>query len=213
MTKGRIVSIIGLLFFLVGLPYGSYIYLKKGYDYQKEAIKDLRKDVQLTLPGSLVHLAGQHPGTDLSSSMYIIGLLPASAGNKLPQYGEVLAKLHEQFDIPTNIHFWSVFEDRDSAFVANFTQFHTIPQDTAQLVYWAASPDGFADFVTQLGITDEEKANLPGGLLVLVDESLFIRRAYALTDDAMVKQLVERIAMLLPDRSKPKPELRRETEK
>lgn len=213
MTKGRIISIIGLSFFLIGLPYGSYVYLKKGYDYQKEAVKGLRKEVQLRPPTSLVHLSGQHPGADISGSMYIIGLMPAIAGNQMPQYGEVLAKLHEQFDIPANIHFWTVFEGRDSTFVSDFTRFHNIPQDTAQLVYWTADEPDFNAFVDQLALTDEERTALPGGLFVMVDESLFIRRAYALRDAAMIRQMVERIAMLLPDRSKPKPELRRETEK
>ena len=49
-TSRKVLTTIALFMFLVGLPLGSYVYLKKGYEYQKEAMRDLRKENQMTLP-------------------------------------------------------------------------------------------------------------------------------------------------------------------
>lgn len=207
----RIIITAGLLLFLVGMPMVSYIYLKKGYDYQKEALSDLRKSHQLTQYGQLSLLDGKQPASDLSENMYILGLLPNTANTNFPRYGEVLSALHEQFDVPENINFWTVFEDKDSNFVANYQTKHQLPKDTSQLKYWTSTEKSYNSFVNQLGLTTEEQSQLKDGLLVLVDDSLYVRRAYRLAEPE-VKVLVERIAILLPERQKPKPELRRKEE-
>lgn len=207
----RVIITAGLLLFLVGMPMVSYIYLKKGYDYQKEALSDLRKSHQMKEHGQLRLLDGVLPAKDLSDNMYVLGMMPNTANPNFPRYGEVLSALHEQFDLPENIKFWTVFENKDSNFVANYQASHQLPKDTSQLQYWTAAERGYGSFVAQLGLLEKEQASLKEGLLVLVDDSLYVRRAYQLNEDD-VKLLVERIAILLPERKKPKPELRRKEE-
>ena len=56
--SGKIFTAIMLFMFLVGLPIGSYIYLKKGYDYQKAAMRDLRKEHRMNTPPALTMLDG-----------------------------------------------------------------------------------------------------------------------------------------------------------
>ncbi|MEZ4987650.1 MAG: hypothetical protein R2795_21915 [Saprospiraceae bacterium] len=211
--RGRIWSILGLLFFLIGLPYGSYVYLKKGYDYQKDALSQLRKDQLLPAPTGLSLLWGEAPASQEEGTMHIVGLLPASAGNRLPDYGNLLQRLHQQFDAPANIEFWTILESKDSAFVSDYRQFHALPVDTAQLLFWTASPEAMSNYSAALQLTEEEKAYYPEGIIVLTDIQGYVRKAYRLDDEAEVKQLVGLIAMLLPERKKEKPVVRREAER
>jgi hypothetical protein len=207
---GRVASILALTFFLVILPLGSYIYLKKGYEYQKEAMKDLRKEQRLTDLTGLSLLDGQMPKMETGESYYLIGLLPTSADPE--KYASVLKKLHEQFDIPENLELWTLFEDGDSAQVAAFQKNYEIPVDTAQLLYWGGNQENFDRFVAQMALVPREKASLKDGLIVLLDDSLYIRQAYPYQEEQVLQRLVERTAILLPERNKPKPELRREAE-
>jgi hypothetical protein len=207
---GRIASILALTFFLIVLPLGSYIYLKKGYEYQKEAMKDLRKEQRLTDIAGLRLLNGQMPELEIGESFYLIGLLPTSADPE--KYANVLKKLHAQFDIPENLELWTLFANGDSAQVAAFQEEYELPVDTAQLVYWGSSQESFDRFIAQMALIPEEKSELKDGLIVLLDDSLYIRQAYPYTDEQVLQRLVERTAILLPERQKPKPELRREAE-
>lgn len=207
---GRILSILGLFFFLIFLPLGSYIYLKKGYDYQKEAMKDLRKEQRMTDLAGLELLDGQAPLLEIGESFYLMGLVPASADQA--KYADVLKRLHTQFDIPSNIEFWTLFAGGDKTRVNVFQTEYEMPIDTAQLLYWGATPESFNTFVNSLALRKEEQEALPDGLLVLLDDSLYVRQAYPITDELALQQLVERTAILLPERDKPKPELRREAE-
>lgn len=208
----RIFTALALLLLLVVFPLGSYIYLKKGYDYHKEAIKDLRKTHRMTTSGQLELLDGEVAEGEMMGSMYLLGVLPQSANPQFPRYGEILVRLHDQFDESENLQIWSVFEQQDSTFAANFQLNHELPNDSTQLLYWTAAERGWDSFVAQLGLLEEERATLSEGAFVLVDDSLYVRRAYALTDDEQVRQLVERTAILIPERGKPKPEVVRQQE-
>ncbi|WP_020534091.1 hypothetical protein [Lewinella cohaerens] len=207
---GRLSSILGLTFFLIILPLGSYIYLSKGYEYQKEAMKDLRKEQRLTDLTGLQLLAGQMPKMEIGESFYLFGLLPTSADRE--KYASVLKKLHTQFDIPENLELWTLFADGDSVQVAAFQKDYEVPVDTAQLLYWGSNQESFDRLIAEIALVPEEKARLKEGLIVLLDDSLYIRQAYPYTDEQVLQRLVERTAILLPERDKPKPELRREAE-
>ena len=206
---GRILSSVVLSIFLVGMPIGSYIYLKKGYEYQKAAMKDLRKEHRMTFPPALTQLGGTSKLV-AGDDYHLIGLLPQGSGEEA--YGKVLFRLHEQFDIPENLLLWTVFESADTAQVARFHEAAKLPQDTSQLLYWSADPAQFSSFVDDLQLLSDEAASLQEGIIVLVDDSLYVRRAFPFQQEEAMQKLVERTAILLPERSKPKPELRRSPE-
>lgn len=205
----KIFTTIALSMFLVGLPLGSYIYLKKGYEYQKEAMRDLRKDNQMNLPAPLTLQDGSTEAKT-GDDYYLIGLLPK--GSQLEAYSAVLLRLHEQFDLPDNLLIWTVFEGDTAEPFQQFQRIAALPQDTSQLMYWTASSSDFATFVEDLQLQPDEKSRLDEGLIVLVDDSLYVRRAFPFIDEQAMQHLVERTAILLPERSKPKPELRPKAE-
>ncbi|MEM1217214.1 MAG: hypothetical protein AAGJ82_16075 [Bacteroidota bacterium] len=208
----RIFTALALFLFLVVFPLGSYLYLKKGYDYQKAALSDLRKTHRLTNYDQLQLLDGELAEGGLQGSMYLLGLMPSASQTEVSRYGKLLFKLHDQFNHADNLQIWSLFEQQDSAFTTNFQLQHELPNDSTQLLYWTAAERDWGGFLAQLGLTPEEESTLDKGAFVLVDDSLYVRRAYALADDEQIRQLVERTAILLPERGKPDPEVRRKQE-
>lgn len=201
-------SIIGLFFFLIVLPVGSYIYLKKGYDYQKKAMADLRKEHRLTGTVGLVQLGDSTASLRGGDMFYLLGLLPKDA--PLEPYKKTLQRLHHQFDEPTNLELWTVSEGAADRITGMMNS--EMPTDTAQLKYWTANGVAFNRLVDEMQLLAEERSQLNEGLMVLVDDSLYVRRAFSVQDEAALGRLVERVAILLPERGKPKPILRPEPE-
>ena len=209
--SGRILSVLGLSFFLIVLPLGSYIYLKKGYEYQKEAMKDLRKTQRLTDIAGLRLVSGAAPRLEVGASFHLLGLVPETADERA--YAALLKRLHDQFDKPENIQLWTISERADGTIATRYLETYAVPADTAQLTYLtAAEAGGFEAFVDRLALSPAELGALNGGLIVLMDDSLYVRQAYPIGDEEALRQLVERTAILLPERNKPEPVLRREPE-
>lgn len=208
-----IFQIIMLALFLVGLPLGSYIYLKKGYEYQKAAMSELSKDHQLPNLAQWQVVAGALPDT-LSDKMYLVGFLNPDRPESIALYGDALARLHEQFDTPKNIKMITLLTEGDSAWVAAFEDKYQL-EDPQQLIYLQPKlAEQFGLTATAFGMTEEEVSGLallPA--IAMVDDSLYVRRIYQVNQEEELKRLVEQTAILLPERSRPKPVLKRETEK
>ncbi len=202
-----------LAIILIGFPAGSWYYLSEGFKYQLAARDQLRKTDQLQTYEQLELIKGEIPET-LTGKMFVIALLPYSEKVDLKDFGHTLNQLHEQFDKPKNIQFWNVFEDRDSSFIQHFIEEANMKNDEEQLLYFKADKASFKGFVDQMGFTETEMADFGHfPQLVLVDDSLYIRRIFRSDIANEIKQLVEVTALLLPERSKPKARLVRESEK
>ena len=200
-----------LIILLVGFPLGSYLYLKKGYDYQKAALDDMRRTDRLTDASSLELVSGELPEVQQGVSR-IIGLLGTAPESMTDTYAATLRQLYEQFDELDNLQFWTVFGAVDSSRVAEFVKRSGLKEDETQLLYFR-SPE-YSNFVSQLKLSAEEAGYLRNHpLLVLVDDSLYVRRAFRADIPEEVRQLVERTAIVVPERSRPKPRIVRETEK
>jgi hypothetical protein len=173
----------------------------------------LRKIDQLPAPESLSLLKGELPET-LMGNMYVVALLPESDKVNFGNFASTFTDLHEQFNLPENIQFWTIFENRDSNFVSNFINENDIVEDDEQVLYFAADNGTFKTYTDQLGFNETElteRGMYPQ--FVLVDDSLYVRRVFRADMDNEIKQLVEVTAILLPERSKPKARVVRETEK
>ena len=147
---------------------------------------------------------------EIGEHLYLIGLIPTAGDPK--KYASVLKKLDTEFYMTINLEILTLFEDGDSTQIAAFQKDYEIPVDTAQLLYWGSNQESFDRLIERIALVPEEKAGLKEGLIVLLDDSLYIRQAYPYNDEEVLQRLVERTAILLPERNKPKPELRREAE-
>jgi len=213
VKKRTLWQMLMLAIILVGFPLGSWIYLTKGFNYQMAAREQLRKTDQIHLPNDLQMVKGERP-EKLMGSMYILALIPESEKVDFKSIGNTIARLHEQFDEPKNIQFWNVFENKDSSFIANFILESNIKDDDEQMLYFTAQPNEFLAFTDQLGFNETELTDR--GLypqFVMVDDSSYIRRVFRADMEDEIRQLVETTALLLPERSKPKARVVRETEK
>lgn len=211
-SKGRW-QLLLVLIVLLGFPAGSWYYLSKGFAYQMTARDQLRKTHQLQTPSQLKLLKGDMPEA-LAGNMFVIALLPNVENVNFEDFGHTLSLLHEQFDKPKNIQFWNVFESRDSSFVDHFIEEANLRNDDEQILYFGADQEAFKGFANQMGFNETELADFGRfPQLVLVDDSLYIRRVFRSDIETELKQLVEVTALLLPERSKPKARVVRETEK
>jgi hypothetical protein len=142
----------------------------------------------------------------------LIGLLGTAGEAQTDSYAATLRQLYEQFSELGNLQFWTVFGEVDSSRVQRFVARGDLPADEAQLLYFRSQD--YSSFVSQLALSAEEATQLRDHpLLVLVDDSLYVRRAFRADVPEDVRTLVERTAIVVPERSRPKPELVRETEK
>ena len=213
-SNGRRLIQFGLLaLILIGLPLGSYVYLKRGYDYQVAAMHDLRKDVSMPTLADWEVVYGEWPDT-LFGNMYLVGWLadPDNA-DATATYGQALERLHDQFDIPTNIGILTLLPRADSNWVANFIDTYHL-RDPAQVYFLSAGGEAFGQSTQSFGLTEEHRSTLATDPpLAIVDDSLYVRIAYRVTREEELKRLVEQTAILLPERTRKKPELRRTPEK
>lgn len=208
-----IFQILMLALFLIGLPLGSYIYLKKGYEYQKAAMSELSKEHQLPDLSQWQPIAGALPDT-LMEKMYLVGFLNPDRTESVALYGDALVRLHEQFDIPTNIKMITLLTAADSAWVEAFENEHQL-NDPKQLIYLQPKiAEQFNQTALAFGMTEEQVQGLAlMPAIAMVDDSLYVRKIYQVNQEDELKRLVEQTAILLPERSRPKPVLKRETEK
>jgi hypothetical protein len=128
-------------------------------------------------------------------------------------YGNALQRLHEQFDIPTNIGLLTLLSRPDTAWVTGFVDRYEL-HDPEQIYFLAKDEAALVESTLAFGLTEAERSNLAAEPpLAIVDDSLYVRIAYHVNREEELKRLVEQTAILLPDRSRKKPELRRTPEK
>lgn len=209
----RVIKVVLVLLILGGLPLGSYIYLKMGYDYQVAAMADLKKDVKMPALDGLSTVYGELPDS-LMDNMFLVGWLTDPENEVVvSRYGEALRRLHEQFDVPENIYLLTLLPQVDSAWIMQFTETYAL-RDPAQVVFMTGDPATLRRTADNFGLTDAQRRQLAAHPpLAIVDDSLYVRIAYQVTREEELRRLVEQTAILLPERSREKPRLKRNLEK
>lgn len=183
-----------LLLLLVGLPIGSWYYLQSGLEYRQSLLADL-KDYGKIPEFTLQTVQGEpFTNQDIAGRMVVASFLDFKDETLLTQFGEVLNKLHDQFD-----------ERNDVAFLMHLT-------DTT------ATNEAIEDFATTYALTDQWQCyflrgadatsiaqqiyktpqDTPFAYFALADTSNTVRRHYDVRQESEVKRLVEHIALILP---------------
>jgi hypothetical protein len=210
MKIKKIIQIAGLFLFIVGLPLGSYIYLKAGFDYHKEALDKLEDmgeipaDYTLSawdetefmpsqLDGNIVLTAEIRPGENA--------------------FQETLKRLCEQFEKSETAYFlFFLTSDVDSTFLWDaFLENNAFP-DFEQIRFFDLRNERNNRFWREiLGMSD--RCEGPCKTIAFVDSKRQIRQYYDISDGEQLKELVRISAIMLPKKKVEDPELRREKEK
>ncbi len=227
----RIIELTALALTLIVLPLGTYIYTSKGWDYFMEMKGELHEY------GPLPTFAFQDQSGEILETADVKGRLVVSAFMKLGDEKSNLmvsqmAKLYDQFKEKDVVVFlFYVLNPTTNAVstLEDFAQANGLTDEEQcffltgeQNKVAAILADGYK-WPTDYGKKDRENpyqlsASSTDGdsyypYVVLSDTSAVIRNYYAFEDNKAMGRLVEHIALMLPNRGKGKPVVRREEEK
>ena len=188
MAKKRNWTQIGiLLLFLVGFPVISYFYLKSGYDYRVDAMRELQEYAPLPMaPPADVWGDSLQAGRDI----VLLHFIDLENADQRDLIGKYMGEIHEQFDGVERVQFWAGFEPADSmqikAFLDNYKlrdpkQYHVLDR--------AYFTDDFA--FLEGGVTSKP-------FVMLSDTTGTIRNFYNLENGNELVRLVEHITYLMP---------------
>lgn len=203
-----------LLGMLVLLPLGSWLYMKKGYNYQKEAMSELRNYGQLS-PFLAQDFFQRKIGSDeLDGKLVLLNYYNSTkaADSRM----EMIEKLHEQFDDRTGVYFVNVGMSPGNKIEEQYALL-----DTNQ-VFFIPATDRPCFFLgqdilmpTNAGVSYQdsltfqpiEASTLPDfNYYVLLDTKGNIRNYYKADEPERMKRLVEHIALTMPRKAKGKTE-------
>jgi len=214
-TFSKTVQSIILLFFLVGLPFGSYYYLKTGFEYRKEAIDQLQDY------GNVPEFTLRTQTGDLLSTEQLRGrLIVVNFAEKadLQQKSTALerfARMNAQFDNSAKVLFVSNIVDADStdrAFLAQQAEDFDIRVERGWFLLYDDA--GQMQAIVEKYPKPQQSDLAKQSYAMLVDSSLVVRNFYSLEDEAAVQELVTHTAMIIPrDKDREDIVFKRQTEK
>lgn len=199
-------QLVMLLLILVGLPFGSYVYLKKGYDYRKDMMSNMKDMGPLPTPPGAVAW-GNLPDS-LSGNLLLVGKFNPADPAQTKGYAKELEKLYTQFDSVATIKFLSVLpaSQVDSVWVDAFIEGCKIT-DKSQVFILRADDAAYIQWNAGM--------KWPSGApqIALVSPTGQIRAYFDLTQPERVKELVQIGAMIAPRVKKEDIIFQREAEK
>ncbi len=191
-----VVAIAILFLLLVGLPIGSWYYLRTGLEYRKEVMADL-DDLGKVPSISLKTFSGKTlDNQNIAKKMVITSFLNFQNKEITKQSGAWLQRLHDQFDERSDLAFLIHVVDTSatSEEVERFAQQYQL-QDSAQCFFLKDNPEVFRTIATNVYKIPLEEIDQH---FALTDTSGTVRQKYNITNNNEVKRLVEHTALLLP---------------
>ncbi len=192
------------MLFLVGLPLGSWYYLREGYIYRKALLDDLRQLGQI--PAVEVMGTGDTLVSfeTLKGKALVIGPVDAEDAGLL----KALRSIGDQFAESGAVVF-ALF-GKDAAAAGQLEDAFREPR--------SRNPDMFLFFAGDTPDAGAMLSALPlqhqgGHSVVLADTDLVVRRAYDLTQQEEIRRLVEHLTIVIPSKRTPKPVVKRQTER
>ncbi len=198
-NKRKIIPTILLLALLVGLPAISWMYMKKGFNWRKEAISEFgnygkipsanliwpdgTKEDRLDQKVTVVHLFGNNPD------------LTEANKNIINTCEELFKQFHE-----TQMFRLAVISDGGTSEFKSYLQTHPSNIDHMTWVWVNGGMEKWGG-VVQNGYEMYKKSTGDSNVkhyFALADTTGMIRRYYDALDPAEVKRMVQQIAILLP---------------
>ena len=194
----KLVSSAILLLILVGLPAVSFIYLRSGANYRRDAIATMGDFGKMPDLGQLTEVQGEVPA-QWRGAMTVVGWLDPTKEEGTRVYGQMLDSLYQQFQDSPNLYFTTIVLAEDPAqAVEDFTRTYHLPK-SKMLSFLRADERDFAAtaeaFHLPLGTYDS-----PGiqPIVALVDSSLTIVEHYDLARRDEAIGLVQLISLIIP---------------
>lgn len=200
----RILTILGLSFFLIGLPLGSWYYLNSGYGYYRGVMEKLEpkgvvpKFSFMDQNGTIIN------NDSLKGKLYIADFFFASCPNECLDMAKNLQMVQDAFKDNNNVVITSFTTDpyNDSIPVlkkyaeglgAMDYQWYFLRG--AQEDIFKLSKEGFK-LPADINNTDTDIVHSP--YFVVVDDKGQIRNYYDGTDERVVKAMIANISMIMP---------------
>lgn len=225
----RIIELTALALTLIVLPIATYMYTSKGWDYFMEMKGELHQ--YGPLPAfALQDQSGQILETEDVKGRLVVSSFLRLGDEKSNFMVSQVAKLYDQFKNKDVVVFLFYVLNPDGNTVTTLDAFAQANglTDEEQCFFLTGDQSKVASVLangykwpTDYGKKDrEEPYQLSSSstdsyypYVVLSDTSAVIRNYYAFEDNKAMGRLVEHIALMLPNRGKGKPVIRREEEK
>ena len=206
MAKKRKVFQIGLvLVILIGFPLASWYYMYSGLQLRKETNALLNKYGTLALPMDDSYIGTIADSAFLKDKVVVVSVFDAES-EVSRGYGDLLYKLHDQFDNRQDVLFVLYGPNDFTDWLAGYEL-----SDEQQIMGFQVDDEALtavkANFERVMPVREDEVT------ILLADSFGEIRRVYLPTNEDESRLLVEHIATLMPKGDRPDIERRVETEK
>lgn len=202
-----------LIMLLIVFPAVSWYYLNSGLQYRKAAMEELED--YGTFPNAPWTMAD---GSTISPAflhgkMILANVLPSSDEELYDEFGQILQRLHHQFDERNELVFLNLVPGDGEQVAVRAERFREAYElnDGAQLFFLQVGRDKLEELRGRILQPQEEMSQ--EAMFLLTDTSSTIRRYYDVREDGEIKRLVEHIALLLPIKKDRELIFKRETEK
>lgn len=228
-NSNKIIMTLGLLLFLVILPGGSWYYLQKGLNYQKELRSELTSYGQVPAFQLADSNNKQRDSSIFSGKIAVVGFVTPDVLDH-PMQMQVLSKLYDQFDKKdeSRIVVYGLNWPADKMDLFNsLAQKHEM--DNADKCVFLSGENTSVQQILNKGFQWPSKSAQQDGKLfslsnapqnatqypyfVLVNKDREIINYYDFRDEARMKTMVEHVAISIPLEKRKKPKLKREQEK
>lgn len=229
-NSNKVVMALGLLFFLVILPGGSWYYLQQGLDYQKDLRAELSEYGQVPT-FQLQDTKGMLQDSSLFSEKIAVVAFVTPEVLINPKQMEILSRLYDQFDKKDEsriiVYGLNWPDDKINSFKSLGEKYK---MDDAEKCFFLNGENEVVQQIINQGFktpaVNPDKTGRPFAMVsaegkvidnypffVLVNTDREIINYYDYRKEARIKTMVEHIAISIPLEKRPKPKLKREQEK
>ncbi len=189
-----------IIFVLLFLPIGSWYYLREGFTYRKNVLKEMK--AVASLPDWTMK-STENVVVNSDSLRNKISIISFFDKEKMDLSAlSQLLKLHEQFGERKDVRIYTFFPSKDSLYVDTFAK-----KEPLQWVF--VKNDDPNNILPLLNLLDN-KGDQTISLLDMVQNR---RNNYDTRNPEEFKKLVAHVAVLLPLKKEAKPKIKREVEK
>ncbi|MEL7124136.1 MAG: hypothetical protein AAFO07_32170 [Bacteroidota bacterium] len=210
-------QIVALGLFLVVLPAGAYIFLKKGFDYRKSAFRELEEIAEVPNDLELTTVDGRLVNRDsLKNKVAITNFFSLRNEALSETFGEQLEKLYDQFDRTSNLVLLvmatdTTYDSQDK--IAAFAKEHDLWKQSFCYVIAPKGNDvaGLAKLFKLPEYGEQTLGDQP--YFAFIDSEGVLRKYYNANEQEEMVELVTHTAMLMPRKPRRRIQFKRESEK